>query len=241
MQAAAMRKAAAVVGVIAIFAVANPVSAGWRVEGAGKYIAPTPVPQSAAINSRELDVSRDAAWTALVSYMSRASFAIDQVSKESGLLTIKFSAPDPTVLVNCGTITSWVSNLRGRRDYSFEGASANETYETFERGTLFGIDRTVRLSGGVNIFIVAASDDRAIVRVNARYALQKHIVLHDVATEMLGRGGRTVLDSTIAFNTGEEGIDDGAARATRCVGTFSLERQILDGITAEIAATAKRR
>src|SRR4051812_5398011 len=65
--------------------VSVPLGAGWRVEGDTSYKPPAQ-PLTPPEKSAKFDAPRDLVWTAAVSYLSQTAFAIDQISKESGLI-----------------------------------------------------------------------------------------------------------------------------------------------------------
>lgn len=213
------------------FAIFQPAYGGWRIEGGHSYKEPEK--PSAEVRAATLEASRDAVWTATVSYLSQTAFAIDQLSKESGLLSIKFSEPDPRRVIDCGVYSTWVSNMRGRRDYSIDGAQPQAMFEEFGQGKIFGIERTVTLTGVVNIFVLAVDSSHTSVRINVRYVAQKRNVVHDRAAEIVDRASPAVLSSAIMFNSGEVGVDDNGS-GTKCVSRFAIEKQLLEGITAEL-------
>jgi len=219
------------------FAVLFPlqVIAGWRLDGDSKYTPPTPVAKELAVNTRTFHVTRDAAWSALVSYLAVHSFGIDQVSKDSGLLTLKFSAQTPADYIDCGLIKTWVSNMRGRRDYGFAGASASERYEFLESGKLYSNERFVTLSAGANVFVTSAGDTSS-VRVNVRYVAHKRIIRH-VPLDM---DPPLLIESDITFNSGEVGSDSNGS-GTQCLSTYRFERELLDGVEKEIANQAPQK
>ena len=208
--------------------------AGWRIEGETKYKPPESVTGQAASRVLDLEASRDTVWMATVSYISQTSFAIDQISKDSGLVSIKFSEADPRRVIDCGILDLWVSNLRGRRTYTVEGAQPQALFEEYAKGKILGVERSVALTGVINIFVISIDQTHTSVRLNVRYVVAKRNVIHDVAAEMLGNVPPTVLTSSIAFNSGEVGSDDGGS-ATKCASRFVLERQLLEGIALELS------
>jgi hypothetical protein len=219
--------------------VSVPLGAGWRVEGDTSYKPPAQ-PLTPPEKSAKFDAPRDLVWTAVVSYLSQTAFAIDQISKESGLISIKFSEPDPRRAIDCGVLTTWVSNMRGRRDYTVEGAQPQAEFEEYGKGKLVGIERTVSLSGVINIFVLAVDEVHTTVRVNVRYVAQKRNVVHDRAAEIVDHAAPAVLSSTVAFNSGEIGEDDNGS-PTRCVSRFTIEKQILSGVAADLAQLQEQR
>lgn len=225
-------------GILALsFTACLPLHAGWRLEGNTTYTPPEKSSNDVSARVLNVDAARDAVWTAAVSYLSQTAFAIDQLSKESGLIAIKFSEPDPRRFIDCGALTSWVSNMRGRRDYTIEGAQPQAAFEQVAQGKLLGVERSVTLSGVINIFVLATDASHTSVRVNVRYVAQKRSVIHDRAAEIVNNAVPAVVSSAITFNSGEIGSDDGGA-PTKCVSRLALEKQILEGIASELSKLA---
>ena len=69
--------------------------------------------------------------------------------------------------------------MRGRREYTVEGAQPQAEFEEYGKGKLVGIERTVSLSGVINMFVLALDEVHTTVRVNVRYVAQKRNVVHD--------------------------------------------------------------
>lgn len=217
--------AAACIAVIGI-----PASAGWKVEGAETYEPPNPPSATVSIsNTRTFDAAPDAVWKAAVAHLSATSFALDQVAKESSLITLSFSVADPEKVLDCGQVHDWVSNMRGKREYRFAGSQALAQYELFGKGSIWAVTRTVTVQGKVNVFFADAGtpeSPKVTVRVTARFVPERKAEAHFPLDYQ-----KPEYDTVVgAVTTGEEGKMGGVT----CYSTYSLEKSILDGIASSL-------
>ena len=201
------------------------------VEGGESYVPPTA--SLAVNNSREFAAAYDKAWKAVVAHLSDTSFVIDNIDKDSGLITVSFSVSDPTTAIDCGQWTYWVKNLRGRRDYTNEAAASYAKYELLLNNTLTTIDRSTSLSGKFNILVTSPTDQASKVKVTTRFV---QAISMKVAPLILDANFRRVeprtFSDTIGFNTGQEGQIAGGQTICRSKGV--LEAQVLDGIAGAL-------
>ena len=120
----------------------------------------TYVPPNLAINESHYSVTIDRpfseVWANLIDHVSRSSFALKQVERASGLVTLDFGAnAEVDKLVDCGRAI-W---RRSGRD---------ESMMTFYRGKGYPIE----LTGWMNVFLRASGANQTFVRVTARYTLR---------------------------------------------------------------------
>jgi hypothetical protein len=194
---------------------------------AGKldYVRPT-TPPTASVNYKIIDKPRDAVWNASVPELGKQFFVINNLDKSSGLINISYSG-DPEKYIDCGRVTSYVKNARGERTYDFAGAKAQQTYEVMNENGLFFIDRKMSLDGRVNLVFEELSPNQTKVTANTRYVVQRRQTVRSAANNF----PKSASDS-ISFNSG--GSSSFAAnadgRATECVATGSLEREVLSAI-----------
>jgi len=80
----------------------------------GKVDYMRPSQQSSLSNSKIINRSRDEVWNSSVPQLGKQFFVINNLDKSSGLINISYSG-DPEKYVECGTITSYVRNVRGER------------------------------------------------------------------------------------------------------------------------------
>ena len=70
-----------------------------------------PQPRIYAPNTVTIDLSKDALWAKMIPALGKEFFVINNLDKASGLINISYSG-DPERYVDCGIITSQVSNAR---------------------------------------------------------------------------------------------------------------------------------
>ena len=204
-------------------------------DGALSYTPPTTAlpPEGTTPNRRDFDASFDTTWRAVVSHLSDTAFVIDTIDKSSGLIAISFSLPDPKADVDCGVVSSWVKNLRGRRDYQFDGASPNESYELVNNSTLVRVERHFEVSGKMNIFVTEQTPKSSRVKIVARYIANITATATPLAFDLnFQRVPPNTITETMSFNTGQDGKFPAVATTCRPRGT--LESKMLDAIAAAI-------
>lgn len=201
------------------------------IDGDTRYDPPT---VAVEVDGDEIfDASYDDTWRAVVAHLSDTSFVVDTMDKESGFISVSFAVKDPRSVIDCGKWTMWVKNLRGRREYSFDGASAHATFETLSDGTLMQIERNVSLSGKFNILTTSLSEHSSRVKVTTRYVPQVSQTVSNYQVDSNFRRAAPVTSTdSFSFNTGQEAHVPGAQTVCRANG--QLERGLLDGVSQSL-------
>ena len=114
---------------------------------AGKLDYIRPDTNAKVSNEKMVDRPREQVWNAAVPALGKEFFVINNLDKSSGLINVSYSG-DPEKFIDCGQISSHVSNLRGERTYSFPGAAASKQFEMMSDGQLFNVNRKMVLKGG---------------------------------------------------------------------------------------------
>jgi hypothetical protein len=183
---------------------------------AGHYNYAKPAARSYQPNAVTVNLSKDSLWKKLIPAISKEFFVINNLDKESGLINVSYSG-DPERYVDCGILTSYVSNARGERTYTIPGARANKEYELMVNGQLFFVRSNVQLEGRINITVEELAKDQSRVSAHTRYVMNGRRTISDTQ-------GRSQSDTTsLAFNTG--GL--GSSGSTECQPTGYLEEEIL--------------
>jgi hypothetical protein len=195
---------------------------------AGKldYVRPTVQP-SAYANFKVIDRPREAVWNASVPELSKQFFIINNLDKSSGLINVSYNG-DPEKYIDCGRVTSYVMNARGERTYDFPGAKAQQSYEVMDPGKgLFIIERKMSLEGRVNLIFEEVGPNQTRVTANTRYVVHRQLNGRNAANNI-----PQLQSDNISFNSGGSSafpsMTDG--RATECVATGALEREILSAV-----------
>jgi hypothetical protein len=196
----------------------------------GRFAYEPPDVDGSAQPTRVFDAPPDAVWRAVVAHVGDTFFVIDNMEKDSFFLNLSFSAKDPAEYIDCGQVTSDVTNARGPRHYSFPGASAAEEYEATDAGHLYFVSRQMGLTGKVNLLLTALGPSQTRMKVTARYVVRKTAVER---TPMDIDPPRT-LDTTLSFSTGEL-AQEPTGMKMQCRGTLALETSILDGTAAKLS------
>ena len=187
------------------------------------YVRPTS-PQGMT-NEKIVDKSREAVWNASVPQLGKQFFVINNLDKSSGLINVSYSG-DPERYVDCGRITSYVKNARGERTYDFPGSRAQQTYEIMNGQGLFQVDRRMSVEGRVNLVFEEISPTQTKITANARYVVARDFTFRNMNNQQQSRR------DSISFNAGSSAAfpADADGRATECVSTGELEREILSVI-----------
>ncbi|WP_138922475.1 hypothetical protein [Hylemonella gracilis] len=190
---------------------------------AGKldYVRPQARPEASA-NVKIIDRPREAVWTSSIPELGKKIFGVNTIDKSSGLLNITYTG-NPEEFIDCGRITSYVSNARGERTYDFPAAKAQQSYEIMEQGgSLVFVDRRMSLEGKINLIFEEAGPTSTRVTVNTRYVVTKTATVRYATNNF----PQTTVES-IVFNTGGGSM---FPLQTVCLATGALEREVLSAI-----------
>jgi len=188
--------------------------------GDANYVQP--LRNYSSTNTIELQESKDDAWKRIVPALGKAFYVINNIDKDSGLINFSYSG-DPVKYVDCGRITSTVTNLRGTRDYNFPASQAFQEYETMNGINLIHISRKMHMTGRINLIMEELSQKNVRITINTRYVLTKSI------TARATNGQTQSTSDTVSFNTNETGHF--SSSQTVCRPTGKLEKHILSLIT----------
>ncbi len=192
---------------------------------AGKLDYVKPTKASSYSNMKVVEKPKEEVWNATVPELGKRFFVINNLDKSSGLINVSYSG-DPEQYIDCGRITSYVKNARGERTYDFAGAKAQQTYEVMQGG-LFFIDRKMDLDGRVNLIFEEVTPTKTRVTANTKYVVSRSITARNAANNI-----PQTSNNKISFNSGSSASFPSASdgRATECVSTGKLERDILSAV-----------
>ena len=184
------------------------------------YVRPTSDPKIQ--NTKVVPGAKEAVWNKTIPALGKQFFVINNLDKSSGLVNLSYSG-DPEKYVDCGEISSYVSNVRGKRTYNFPAARASQEYEVMNSEGLFVIDRKMALEGRMNLIFEDAGPSQTRVTANTRYVLTR-------SQRVQGGGGPSrERTDTMSFNTGQVGSlpVPNSAETVDCVSTGRLEAEVL--------------
>lgn len=178
-------------------------------------------------SSKVVDKGYDALWAEAVPSLGKQFFVINNLDKASGLINVSYSG-DPEKYVDCGSATSQVTNLRGKRFYFYPASKAFTEFETFSPQTgLLSFRRNMSLEGRINLIFEKLGAQQTKVTANTKYILTRKFSGRAATGQYLG----TSSDS-ISFTNSQKGAfePNSNGAATTCVSTGALEKAILDAI-----------
>jgi len=175
-------------GIVLVFCIIAGACSG-KIDYTPPYSVATPP------NSKLVDLSRDELWSRLIPAISREFFVVNTIDRQSGLMNVSYSG-DPQRYIDCGQISSTVSNARGTRNYGFSGASPSQTYEIMNSEGLFGITRTINLEGRINIVVEEVGRRQSRITASTRYVVNRQTTIRNT------QGQSGTFTHTVNFNTG---------------------------------------
>ena len=175
------------------------------------YTPPALYPYS---NTVTIGSSFDETWDNLVTYASKSFFAIDNFEKDSGLMTLSFSASDAARYIDCGNI------------FVNSGRPFNGPYALYAQRY-----NGAGLTGIINLRVRTLTTDETEVAVNARYIFtvpgSTIRVLSSVATIP---AVTWTFDSKSSDTRYIANPAPGTPPTRSCVATGAAETQILEGV-----------
>lgn len=186
-------------------------------------------------NSMVYNAGINKVWDASIKTISEKFFVLDNISKESRIITLSFASDTPAEYVDCGQVTVTNSGgASGGSTYTFPGAQAYTEYKAASGGPhILPVMRRAKLNGKVNIVFSEEGENSTRIIVNTRYIVD----VTKNAQEMTPYGPRnyTARASTI-FNSGQDGTSEDGEMT--CAAKFTLEKKILDDIKEKLTVKA---
>lgn len=186
-------------------------------------------------NSRTYNADINRVWAAAIASIGADFYVIDNISKESGIITLTFSVDEPADYIDCGIA-----------EYSNDG-QVQRIQKAKKRSTfLFGTGGaapqmakgSAQLEGKANIIFIENEKGKTTVTVNVKYIVTFtgsysqwiQVGLNGFYQPVNWRG-------IVSFNTGQRGFaEDGL---TECVTMYTLEKKVLDRIAENLATKQK--
>lgn len=140
--------------------------------GKFEYTKPTNIKQ--VRNSVIINKSIEDIWKEMIPNLAKTFFTINNIEKDSGFLNINYSG-NPEEYIDCGTIYSYLKNLRGEQTYSFPASRAHVNYNTLTDGYYEMHTRKMNLSGKINITIKKIEPRKTLLTINTKYIITKKI------------------------------------------------------------------
>lgn len=192
---------------------------------AGKQEYFKPIRNNQIETSKIVDEPKDISWNKTISELGKKFFVINNMDKASGFINISFSG-NPEKYLDCGTVSSYVSNLVGERTYTFPGSSALKQYEimyTEPRIALYQATRRMSLEGRINLIFEQISEKETKVNVISKYVINKTIIgNYNPYLPSINS------NESITFSSNE--IGRFSESQTECISNGKLEEEVLETI-----------
>jgi hypothetical protein len=192
-----------------------------------------PAIQYSQENTMVYDSNINKVWDAAIKSIGEKFFVLDNIEKDSKIITLSYVIDNPENYIDCGKMTVETKGMSNSGTYTFAGAQALATYYVGGPDNPHPqiVKRTTRLEGKANIIFSEEGKDKTKVVINARYVLSSKIETQRFVPVGLSGYYMPVADSDIiSFNTGQEGM----GQNLRCVTKYTLEKAILDGIKEKL-------
>lgn len=208
-------KAVAVVVVATAGLMAGCASSSYSYREPGSYEVST---------SREVSVEFEQYWDTYVEALSQSFFVINNISKESRIINVSFSANRPSDYIDCGESTrTWEGGAGGAGRTVYQSADGSR-YMVAMPGTVVyhTVQRNTSLEGRFNVYM-APQDSGTLLRVTSRYIWSVAWNAVDPYHRPAGSG-----QDTVAFSSAETGTIGYGEERLACRSNGTLESDLLN-------------
>lgn len=202
--------------------------AGFLVGCAGNYRY-IPATYTSYQNMTVIREPFEQVWNKAVRAIGESFFVINNIAKDSKIMNLSYSG-DPEMYVDCGQVSSTVTNLRGTRTYEFPASRKEVQYERMDAmGGLFFVDRKMSLEGRINVIFEELGQKETAVKVVVRY-----IVSRTGSYRKAGQTQASMLPTvTHSFNSGQSDTVGVGGDLATCGPTGVMERDLLPRIAGQ--------
>lgn len=188
----------------------------------------TPPENHAVVDSRIFNKPYDTVWKAVVQSIGSSFFVLDNIEKDSGILTLSFSTQDAGDYIDCGFVHKSGTVQMEKQNFTYPGTANNYAYrDVWDNGVPVQILRKCSLSGKANILVQRLGANETKVSVKTRY-------IFSLANTVQPNGGFPQnFDVTMQFTGSEVGTFD-ARDSIQCRAKGTLEKLILDDIAKQL-------
>lgn len=167
----------------------------------------------------------DSVWKAVVQSIGSSYFVLENIEKDSGILSLSFSAQTPDDIIDCGMIEETGTVYMKKYELKYKGTANNITKTVLTDNGLTGTAlRKFSVSGKSNILVKSVGSKSTQVTVKTRYVVElKYNVL------LQGALAPIQTHNSMQF-TGKEIGTFNVPGSMTCRSKGTLERSIFDGI-----------
>jgi hypothetical protein len=187
-------------------------------------------------NSRVYNESYDKVWKAVVDSVGQSFFILENIEKDSGIMSISFVSKEPNKYIDCGNITDFGSVYGKKYEISYAGAAPLVTRKIVSQtGVAFDVIRAVEVGGKANITVNKLGEKTTKVTVTTRYIVRiTQAGDEPIPSPGFGQIMRPVLIRDELSFTGSEAGMLASRNGMVCRSTMELEQAILNGITKKL-------
>jgi len=195
-----------------------------RLDVAANYVEPRPQAEAATLR---VDRPFDRVWNDLVRRISQSFFDVEQVSKDSRLISLSVSDAEVGGLVDCGRLTYQVND----ETWDFAAAEDSRLFRSSYFEEIDLVHETSERIGRMNIF-VAPEEGGTRIEVNAIFELGMKQQGESVRNNLMGRrndwkkwGPYSAKFRMTTTRPDEQGF---GLRTVRCQSSRKWESEILE-------------
>ena len=135
-------------------------------ENVGKYVPPK-IDATSFENSVITDKNFDETWTSIIDFVSDSFFKIENIDKDSGLLTLSFGSKEPENFIDCGEF-----------EYTlfFTGEEFKGSYIDYAKSGLLAV---LEANMNINIQKIDNESSKIIINTNYTYSTQHALGYYD--------------------------------------------------------------
>lgn len=199
--------------------------------GCSKQIITHEQPEQYAVkNARVFDAPYDKVWKATVDAIASSFWTLDNIEKDSGILTLSYACNDATPWVDCGKTHNVVT--MGIQDIVFDSATPYVALKAAnDMGNVWDVERRVSMFAKSNVLVKKITANQTKVTINTNYTLKCDI---GMGTFRAWTGQILIFSqpstSTVTFTTTQEG----RGQNNICRSKHTLEDAILQSIYSNL-------
>jgi len=204
--------------------------------GTFKYKSNTPAKIE---NKIEINDNYSKVWDVLVKGLAQSFFVINNIDKESRIISISFSVNNPEKYIDCGRSYRTYTQGDISEEYNYDVAeSSRYTMPTKSRPDLahayyYNVNRKTNLEGRLNIYVAPNKKNKykTNIIVNTRYIYKIGVDMECWYTDIFKRcyflNTSSIPDTIISFNT-KEVVQKNLGKEVTCFSKGTIENKILD-------------
>lgn len=115
----------------------------------------------------------DKVWKAVVESIGSSYFVLENIEKDSGILSLSFSTQTPKDLIDCGTVIETGTIQMQKYSLTYDGTETNLVKKLVTKNGIPGESlRKFSLSGKANVLVQSVGKNETKVTVKTRYVVE---------------------------------------------------------------------